>query len=191
MAQILIYPIGPGQPRKVTASGFALIAANLLADGKRIWFYGNEPSGESRVYLTSVEGEKPRPLPAEGLQTMAPFATPDGKYLIARLSGKTMLLPFEGGQAEPLLGVEEGERTTGWASDSQSFFTFRRGDTPTRVYRLDRKTGRRSFFQEIGPSERAGISNRGVNLHLTADGKSYVYSVEQNLSELYLVTGLK
>jgi Tol biopolymer transport system component len=189
--RIIVYPIGPGPTKEIRLSGFAITAAGLLAGGKGIWFDGNEPGHERRFYLTSLNGDKPRPFTPEGIQPMVPFATPDGRNLIARMDGRIVLLPAGSGDPQPLPGIEEGERTTGWAADDQSFLVFRRGDSPTKVYRVDRRTGQREFVQEIGSSERAGTGHMGTNLLMTADGKSYVYSTEQMLSELYLVTGLQ
>ncbi|MBZ5580819.1 MAG: hypothetical protein LAQ30_01205, partial [Acidobacteriia bacterium] len=189
-SEITVYPIGTGAVKQVRLKGFTIVMAGLLPDGKRIWFDGNEPSQGRRLYLTSLEGEKPRPIIPEEAQAIPPYAS-DGRNVIAMVAGKMVAVPLEGGRPEPLPGVEEGERITGWASDSRSFFTFHRSDLPLKVYRVERETGRRTFVQEIGPGERAGIGRTGLNLLMTADGKNYIYVTRRNLSELYLVSGLE
>ncbi len=188
--EISVFPVGTGSVRKIQLKGFAMLMAGLLPDGKRIWFDGNEPGQGRKLYLTSIEGETPRPIIPEEAQAMPPYIA-DGKHLTAMVAGKMVLIPLEGGQPEPLPGVEEGERVTGWASESPSFFVFRRSDLPLNVYRVDRSTGRRTFVQEIGPGERAGIGRTGLNLLMTPDGKSYLYVTRRSLSELYLVSGLR
>ena len=188
--EITVYPVGTGSVRQVQLRGFTILMAGLLPDGRRLWFDGNEPSQGRRLYLTSIDGETPRPIVAEEAQAIPPYIA-DGKHIVAMMAGKVVLLPLEGGQPEPLLGVEEGERVTGWASENSSFFVSRRSDLPLKVYRVGRSTGRRTFFQEIGPSERAGIGRTGLNLLMTPDGKSYLYVTRRNLAELYLVAGLR
>ena len=112
-------------------------------------------------------------------------------HLVVRAGSKTLLYPVDGGEPEAIPGIEEGERIAAWAPDGQSFLVFQRRDLPTKVYRVDYKTGRRQFVQEIAPNERAGVGRTGINLIMTPDGKSYVYSTQQTLSELHLVEGLR
>jgi len=188
---IAIYPVGPGSTRQVGLKGFTIVIAGMLQDGKRVWFEGSEPSHGRRIYLTSVDGERPRPITPEGARVMNPFTTPDGKFLLAGWAKKISLVPIEGGEPELLPGVEPGEGTVAWAADGQSFFISALGGCPAKVYRVDRKSGRRQFFQEIEPSERAGMGRTGVTLYMIPGGKSYVYSTLHIISELYLVTGLK
>jgi hypothetical protein len=118
------------------------------------------------------------------------LATPDGQYLFGAFHGEQLMFPVRGGEPLPIPGLLPGERITAWSPDNQSFLVFRRGDLPAKVYRVDRKTGRRDFLKEIGPADRAGIGRSGMNLIMTPDGTSYVYSTQQSLSELHLVDGL-
>jgi hypothetical protein len=187
---IMLYPIGAGPTRRLPFKGFTIVYAGMFPDGKRLFFDGHEPSRGRRIYVTDIEGSAPLPITPEGTECMAPMLTPDGKYFFVLQGGRSLLLPVAGGTAEPL-GIAPDERVTGWAEDGSTYFVYRRGDSPTRAYRVDRKTGRRDFFAEIGPSDRAGIGRGGTNLELTPDGRSYVYSVIQSLSELHLLTGLR
>ncbi len=66
----------------------------------------------------------------------------------------------------------------------------RRGGLPGRVYRVDRRTGRRELWKEIMPSDPAGVPGI-TSLSITPDGRSYAYSYLQRLSELHVVEGLK
>ena len=56
--------------------------------------------------------------------------------------------------------------------------------------RLDWKSGQRAPLLEVEPLDRAGL--RGINtLRVSSDGKSYVYSVPQQIEELHSIEGLK
>ncbi len=189
-SEIIIYPVGTGTVRHVQMKGFTIAMAGMLRDGTRIWFDGNPPSQGRRLYLTSVNGETPRPVIPEEAQAVPPYVA-DGKNVVATVKGKFMVVPLEGGDPVPLKGVEPGERITGWSQDGSSFFVFNRNDVPLKVYRVDRVSGRRTFFQELGPNDRAGIGRSGLNVIMTPDGTSYVYVTMRDLSELFMVSGLK
>lgn len=76
------------------------------------------------------------------------------------------------------------------SGDGRSLYVNRRGDLPIRVSRLDLVTGRKELWKEVMPAERAGI-DWSLHLLLTPNGKWYVYDVRRNLTDLYLVEGLK
>ncbi|HXB74551.1 MAG TPA: protein kinase [Candidatus Acidoferrales bacterium] len=78
---VVIYPVGPGQPRRIPLTGFTLSSAGLLADGKGLWFNGSEPSHGSRYYLTGLEPSRPRAITPEGVRFSSPGLVLDGKYL--------------------------------------------------------------------------------------------------------------
>ncbi len=187
---ITLYPVGPGRPKRIALKGYTIASAGLLEDG-RIWFDGNEPSHGRRLYLTTLEGAAPRPVTPEGTQSASRSTKARPMHMVVRAGSKTLLYPVDSGAPEAIPGIEEGERIAAWAPDGQSFLVFQRRDLPTKVYRVDYKTGRRQFVQEIAPNERAGVGRTGINLIMTPDGKSYVYSTQQTLSELHLVEGLR
>jgi hypothetical protein len=188
--EMMLHPLGIGAAKKIRVSGFTIAAAGLLPDGKGVWFDGNEPSQGRKLYLTSVDGATPRPIVHEPAVLLPPHVA-DGKHLVAMIAGKAMLIPLDGSQPQPLRGVEFGERVTGWSADSPSFFVFRRSDLLLKVYRVEKSTGRRSCFKEIGPRERAGIGTTGLHMLMPPNGKSYLYVPRWTLGELYAVKGLK
>ena len=77
-----------------------------------------------------------------------------------------------------------------WSSDGKSIFTYRTGELPAKVFRLDLATGAKQLWREIMPSDGAGITDIGPIL-ITPDSKSYVYEYGRTLSDLYLVEGFK
>ena len=51
-------------------------------------------------------------------------------------------------------------------------------------------TGRRERWKELRPADSAGVVSVG-GIHVTPDGRYYVYTYPRDLSDLYLVEGLK
>jgi hypothetical protein len=77
----------------------------------------------------------------------------------------------------------------GWTPDGRSLYV---GPVamPARVDLCDVATGTRRLWKEIIPPDPAGVLAIGP-IHISQDGKSYVYSYRRALDELFLVTGLK
>ncbi len=190
-ATVTIYPVGPGQSKRVTLPGFTLDRAGLLSDNKTIWIYGNEPSHPARYYLAGMDGAKPRPVSPEGVRALRPGLVLDGKYLAATSGGKNRLYPVTGGEPEVIAGMRQGEWIAGWTEDGSAIYVYTRNEIPIKIYRVDRKTGQREVIREIMPSDHAGIGSGVGYLLITPNGKTYAYSLGQDLSELHLVEGLK
>ena len=184
---VVIYPVGPGQSRRIDVPGFTLTGAGLLPDGKGVYFTGNEPSKPARTYLTDVDGAKPRPITPEGVRAGALFGS---KHLIARSGGKFRLYPITGGEPDVLEGVADTEAIGGASEDGEILYVTTQNEFPGKVYRFNRRTGQRQLIREVMPEDRAGL--RGyIRPIFTPDGKAYAYSTQQGLGELHLVEGLK
>ncbi len=59
-----------------------------------------------------------------------------------------------------------------------------------RIFRLDFATGKRALWKELSPPDASGISNVAPPA-IAADGKTYAYSYNRILSDLFLADGLK
>lgn len=64
------------------------------------------------------------------------------------------------------------------------------GTVPAPVSRYELATGRKELWKELAPPDTTGVSWT-YRVHVTPDGRSYVYSYMRTLSELYLVEGLR
>ncbi len=187
---VVIYPVGPGQARRVPIPGMTIGGAGLLGDGKTVWLSGHEPGHGVRYYLVGIEGGKPRPVTPEGVQESPPGLVLNGRYLAGRTQGRTVLFPVAGGAPESLPGVSAEERFAGASEDGSSLFLYSRNSLPATVWRVDRKTGKRETIRTVEPADRAG--NVGINtIAMTSDTKAYGYSFMQVLSELQLAEGFR
>jgi Tol biopolymer transport system component len=163
--------------------------AAWFPDGKRIVCTGAEKERTSRSWVLGVDGAKPRPVTPEGVTGL--LVSPDGKFLLA-IDGekKRALYPVDGGEPRPALGFEREDDAVRWSSDGHSVYVRRAIDMGARVFLLDLATGQRRLWKELTLAEPAGTRGMG-GIQLTPDGKSYVYSYARDLTELYLVEGLK
>jgi Tol biopolymer transport system component len=116
--------------------------------------------------------------------------SPDGRFFAASdAKQRRLIFSVEGGEGRPIPGIVDDDRVIRWTGDGQALFVAQ-GTVPTKIYRLDLTTGRRELWKEIMPADPSGINNPPSVL-LTPDGKWYVYVLNRQLSDLYLVEGLK
>jgi Tol biopolymer transport system component len=144
-----------------------------------------------RLYVQDVDGGAPRAITPEGVSATQWVISPDGKLIAAVGPDQNgYLYPVEGGDPRPIRGFPQGNTPVSWSADGRSLFTYRSGDLPAKIFRLDLATGEKQPWREIMPSDSAGITDIGPIL-ITPDSKSYVYEYGRTLSDLYLVEGFK
>jgi len=185
---------GTGEPRLLSIGAInPEQAANWFPDSRQIIFAGSEAGHGLRLYGLAIDGGSPRALTPEGINVGLPgFAvSPDGK-LIAAIGAdhKAMLFPVAGGPPRPIPGFADGEFPLRFSPDGRSIFTWKRGEIPARVARIDIDSGRREIWKELLPVDPSGVE-RISNVVVSADGKGYSYCYARLLSDLFVVEGLK
>jgi hypothetical protein len=89
-----------------------------------------------------------------------------------------------------LLHIEPGEQPLRWSADGSSLYVYTPGPPPVRVDLVRLSDGKREKWKDLVPSDTAGVAFIRPPL-ITPDGEHYVYSYTRNLSELFLVSGLR
>ena len=190
--QLVLVPTGAGETRQLTNDAMNYMDARWFPDGNRILFLGNERGHGARLFVQDLSSsEPPRPVTPEGVSAIGEIS-PDGKFVAAiSPDHKLMLYPLEGELPPRLVsGATPNDALIRWHSDNHSLYVYQRGELPTKIYRLDVESGRREFWKELLPADMTGVTNY-PQIKITPDGKSYAYSYYRNLSQLYLVEGLK
>jgi serine/threonine protein kinase/Tol biopolymer transport system component len=188
-AKLVLLPTGVGEPRELSDNKTEHFNATWMPDSKSIIFSNNEPGHPARTFLLDIHGGTPRALTPEGI--LGFWVSPDGKYLLAAdAKRQRWLYPIAGGEPQKLnLPANPDERVLGFSADGKSLLV-RTVSVPVKITRVDLATGRRDPWKEIIPADMAGVEGIPV-IKLSADGKSYAYSVARVLSDLYVVDGLK
>jgi serine/threonine protein kinase/Tol biopolymer transport system component len=189
--QIVLLPTGAGEQRQITNDSINHTGAGWFPDGKRIIFLGNETGHGPRLYVQDLNGGRPRAITPEGFVSNIHAVSPDGKRVYARQisDGQWMMFPAEGGKPQPISGTNKDDVIIQWTRDGKSLYVADYGN-PAKVFRLSLATGKREPWKELEPSDPSGVGGIGP-IHITPDGKSYVYSLYRDLCDLYLVKGLK
>jgi dipeptidyl aminopeptidase/acylaminoacyl peptidase len=188
---LVLLPTGPGEARSLAKRDFMYSGARFLGDGEHIVSVGFAPGHAARAYVEDLRGGSPRPITPEGVAGY-PVVSADGQALAVPMTGGRFLLyPLEGGEPDPLPGLEAGDSLLRFSADGQSMLVMRTGPLPTPVLEVDLVTGQRRPFKRLMPADPTGIGYiyRAV---FSRDGASYAYSYGRVLySNLYLLEGLK
>lgn len=119
------------------------------------------------------------------------MVSPDGKLAFATgLDGKLTLYPVEGGEPRIVPGTSKDDIAIRWTADGRALYVLSRAALPARVERVDVASGVRQPWLELTPPDPAGVQSIGP-VHMSADGKAYVYSYRRKLDQLFVVDGLR
>ncbi len=190
--RVTLLPIGPGVTREVPITGLEHVqngSARFMPDGQQIVVNGNESGHPVRGYLLSLAGGKPRPVTPEGVAAL--LISPDGRYVAAQGPDSSVVLcSVSKGTIEQIRGIEPGDNPAQWSADSAALYVYHFGQMPVRIFRLDISTGVRTLVRELKTTELAGVVSIGP-ITMSPDASRFAYSYYQNLSTLFLISGLR
>ncbi|HEV2064616.1 MAG TPA: protein kinase [Thermoanaerobaculia bacterium] len=189
----VLLPTGVGGPKRLKMEGVTPgQSATWMPDGKRLLVAASEAGKGARLFIQDVEGGKAKAITKEGIQAAFPgFAvSPDGKRVAAvGPDRRGILLTIGSDEGRPIPGLTDGEFPLRFSGDGRSLYVWKR-DLPARVYHVDVETGHRELWKELMPVDPAGVE-RISNVVVTPDGKFYAYTYARQLSDLFVVEGLK
>jgi len=190
--RMTVLPIGPGQPRPVDISGVEHIQTGWarFLDGHRLIVNANEKGHTAnRCYVLDISGGKPKAVTPEG--TPCGPSSPDGRFVVGvGPKSAVAIYPIESGSPRSVPGLEAGFVPVQWSSNSSFLYGYVSGELPSKVYRVEISTGKQTVVQELRPEAPAGVVTVSPVI-ASRDGTHFLYSYNQTLSVLYLVSGLQ
>ncbi|MFI5059632.1 MAG: protein kinase [Candidatus Acidiferrales bacterium] len=188
---LVLIPTKAGTSRTLPKDQLTHTFAGWLPDGKRLLLLASEPGHAIRLYVQDIDGQPAHPISPEGITTMIPRLSPDGKRVAAKTYlNKIFVFPVDGGTPSEVPGIQEREIVAGWSQDSRSIYVADLGELPVHVYRVELASGKRELRMTLSPPDPTGVNYLGPIL-VAPDAKSYVYGLDRRLSNLYVVTGVK
>jgi len=187
--KLVLLPTGVGEPKVLTDNKVDHFGPHWLPDNKSIVFLMNESGHGFRTYLLNVQsGGSPRAITPD--DTAGTIVSPDGKMLLARHKDERWLYPIAGGEPTKLnFTLPATEVVIDFFPDGKSLCV-RDRSLPAQVYKVDLATGKHELWKQIGPADPAGVT-AVYGIKFSADGKSYAYSINRTLSDLFVVDGMK
>jgi Tol biopolymer transport system component len=188
-SRLMILPTGPGDSRVLDFGNVHYDSVEWFPDGHQILFTSSRAGHPARswTYDLNTTDAKPTPITSEG--TRASRVSPDQRHVVLQQGEHLSLAAPDGSDATPLTDLEGGEATARWSADGRYlFFGKQQGDT-IKVTRFEVATRHREPWRTLKVPEQGG--NFFGPLAISADGKATAASFQQDLSDLYLVKGLK
>ena len=195
LAGFALVPTGVGEIQKINANGIQEVASmGFTPDGKAIYYAGDDGHGW-KMYIQNISGGPPSsvtpPISLRRNHFEGHILSPDGQTFFARdLSERGGLYPITGGEPQLIPGWLPEDIWITWAADGRAVYVYHDDKTSAPLYRLELATGKRELITTLAPSDVAGVTTI-VNVRMTADGKSYGYSFSRELSDLFLVDGVR
>ena len=186
---IVIYPTGAGEAKKIAVPGLSIRTLRWLPDGRRFLGVARQPNHPARTYLFDAEGSAPKALTPEGYRSSAP--TPDGKRFFAFGPEQGVyVFSIDGGEPAKVPGVGPADGFACCWPDGR--LIVRRGSAsviPARVVLVDPASGREEYWRDFVPPDAAGVN--ALQVFRFAPNGAYAYSYFRSLSNLFLVSGVK
>jgi hypothetical protein len=185
--EIVIYPTGPGETRKISAGGLEPRAAGWLADGRSILVTAREGDRPPRDYLLDLSNGAHRAVSPEGYRGVR--ISSDGKRFITRGPGGVYSFgSIEGGEPVRIPGLDPTDVVADWAADGRIYVQKPTpGQAVLRLVTLDPVTGRQEPWRDLSPPDTTGVN--AVRGFAVAPDGSYAYGYYRTLSTLFLVGG--
>ena len=190
--ELVLLPTGAGETRRVGRPAVVAQGAAFLPGGERVVISGHTPSAGGRLFTYDLATSALSPISPEGVTSyFAAMVSPDGRQAFATgPDGRLTLYPVDGGEPRVVPGTSRDDIAIRWSADGRAVFVQSRAALPARVERVDVATGERRPWLELTPPDPAGVQSIGP-VHLSADGKAFVYSYRRKLDQLFVVDGLR
>jgi len=186
-----LLPIGAGERKELRHPGVQTYSAKIwfIPDGQGVLFAGIESGHLPRSYIQSFQGGPAHPVTPEGLVGRLP--SPDGRYLVVRQADQpNVLYDIRQGVSRSLPEKTSKSFPAGWSSDSRYLYMYTRTGPPSQIWRLEVSSGQEKLVKQLSPTDPVGILEI-FHVQMTPDAKTFVYSYDRYLSELYVVDGLR
>jgi Tol biopolymer transport system component len=187
-----VVPIGVGESRHVAVGQLAGLSrhARWLPDAQRIVYVGSEAGRPRRVFIQNLSAGSPVAVTPEG--TFGPLVvSPDSTLVVARNEKEQLSkYPVNGGTPAVLAGALRGDEPLAWSPDGDSIWVLDRNTRPAKIFRLERRTGRRTLWRDVPYSDPAATPE-SLRVVMSADGSKFVYAYVKYVSELYVAEGLR
>src|SRR5262249_17828501 len=132
-----------------------------------------------------------RPVTPEGV--IGAVLSPDGtRAVVTSPDGSYGVWPLQGGNLRPIPNLDNSYTVADWTPDGKAVYVNRRANgLGAQLQRVDVATGNKTPApMKLGEHLPSGASIVG-RVRLSQDNKSYVYIVDQTLSQAYLVKGMQ
>ena len=190
--EALFYPTGTGEA--ITIAGLHLSGANkagpmFFGDGTHALVCGFVGDAKtSRCYKTEIRAGAPlEPVTPEGIIS-ATLTGNDGTLVVSKTDGTLWLMSIGSDVLVPAKGLTSDRAVIGRSRMPNNVF-IAPPDVPLKIYRVDALTGQRTLVKTLVVPDSGGLTD--VSVTEWSDDGPYAYMFSRELSQLFIVRGLK
>jgi eukaryotic-like serine/threonine-protein kinase len=186
-SQLRLLPTGPGELRVLDLGDMHYESVEWFPDSKRILFTGNQPGRPVRSWMYDLDGGQPKPITPEGVR--ATRVSPDEHTFVVVDPHKLLLGDIASGESKATIELQGGESVVRWSGDGRYLFLAQAESETVRLTRVDVASRKREPWRVLKAPE-SGAEFVGP-VAMSADGKAAAGTFQHDLSNLFLVQGLK
>jgi Tol biopolymer transport system component len=186
--ELWLLPTRTGEAKNLSQAGFDYDLALWTVDGKYLVVQGREPGKITRTYIATTDSGKLTAVTPEGVTAFPAESVNEVKAI----NGEHLTYYPLDGSAPRNVKVLFSNITppTSGLTEGRTFLATEGNTVPKPLFRYDTVSGEKTLVKELVPADRAGVFI--INLFdTTPDGRYYAYSYVRDLSDLYMVEGLR
>jgi dipeptidyl aminopeptidase/acylaminoacyl peptidase len=188
--KLMLYPTGTGDP--VTLEPRIDLGQSFVwwfSTRQRVLYCGRRDSQPSRCYVRDVAGGTATAVTPDDV-TNAILSNDDRTLLIRRASGAVETMALDGGAPAAVRGIEPDDALLAWTPDGRGVIVAKTHDLPAVAHRVDPVTGTRTLLRSIEPPDPTGVQ-RIDTPYWMPDGRGYAYGFTRELSQIFVVRGIR
>jgi Tol biopolymer transport system component len=187
--RLLVLPIREGETVELPRGAIRRFDnAAWLPDGRHLLILAADAEGK-RVFQQALEGGPPRPV-TEPIAADTFCPSPDGGRFVVSDGRRLSIHSLDGSPTRAVPGEHTAHNVLRWSADGRAVFTYRAGEMPGHLYRIDLATGVEHVERTLEPPDPTGVW-RIHPVVVTPDGRTWAYTVTQTLADLFIYSGLR
>lgn len=185
-ASLNLVPLTPGQPRILSGHGLRYDWVRFFPGGNRLLAGGSLAGGPMHLFTQPLDGGRPEPLNTN-VYLVHPAISQDGSQIAGvDQEQRLVILPVAGGEPK-VIATGFSPVVLQWSRQGKSLLA-QLNSVSAKLLRVDLETGRYKPWKEIAPLDATGVSAIWPGA-LSEDERTFVYSFQRDLSELFVVDG--
>lgn len=190
---LVLYPLGPGNPKTLEGGGLELGASPAypadFVDASRVIFRARQGTEPWRTYVQPVAGGPPVLVSHEPGFITAPMSPDGARFVSRRADGSVWIASVMPGDAVRVPAkITDDQMVVEWTNDGKGLLIATRQTGLASITRLDLATGKETKVADVRPQSPAGFNGFfGRGLFMTPDGETLVVTESRIRSDLFLV----